>query len=163
MRAHYGAESKVNDGGFARSTQGFGNRIHTLKHEFAHGFRHGCEHEFKRRHCRKTSRSFVRLAHVCKRRIPTVVAVVLCWRYGRPWVPHRQCASTMIAAPSEIAQATVETGRRYGRPRKSLCLKVPSDSCSPYCSAFSSAYCCTAHALRTPHCSRCFQLRRPCR
>lgn len=109
MRAHYGAESKVNDGGFARSTQGFGNRIHTLKHEFAHGFGHGCEHEFKSRHCRKTSRSFVRLCSRLQRRIPTVIAVVLLLAVWEAWVRIGNVPSTMIAAPSEIAQATVET------------------------------------------------------
>lgn len=109
MRAHYGAESKVNDGGFARSTQGFGNRIHTLKHEFAHGFGHGCEHEFKAGIVAKLLEALSAFAHVCKRRIPTVIAVVLLLAVWEAWVRIGNVPSTMIAAPSEIAQATVET------------------------------------------------------
>lgn len=103
-------------------------------------------------------------AHVCKRRIPTVIAVVLLLAVWEAWVRIGQCAQHHDRPrQAKSHRPPSKHGRRYGLPRKSLCLKVPSDSCSPYCSAFSSAYCCTAHALRTPHCSRCFQLRRPCR
>lgn len=48
-------------------------------------------------------------AHVCKRRIPTVIAVVLLLAVWEAWVRIGNVPSTMIAAPSEIAQATVET------------------------------------------------------
>ena len=72
-------------------------------------FGHGCEHEFKSRHCRKTSRSFVRLCSRLQRRIPTVIAVVLLLAVWEAWVRIGNVPSTMIAAPSEIAQATVET------------------------------------------------------
>ena len=48
-------------------------------------------------------------AHVCKRRIPTVIAVALLLAVWEAWVRIGNVPSTMIAAPSEIAQATVET------------------------------------------------------
>ena len=44
-----------------------------------------------------------------KRRIPTVIAIVLLLAVWEAWVRIGHVPSTMIASPSEIAQATVET------------------------------------------------------
>ena len=50
-----------------------------------------------------------KLLGMMKRRIPTVIAVVLLLAIWEAWVRLGHVPSTMIAAPSEIAQATVET------------------------------------------------------
>lgn len=55
------------------------------------------------------SRSFSTVLSICKRSIPTVIAVVLLLAVWEAWVRIGNVPSTMIAAPSEIAQATVET------------------------------------------------------
>lgn len=55
------------------------------------------------------SRSFSTVLSICKRRIPTVIAVVLLLVIWEAWVRIGNVPSIMIAAPSEIAQATVET------------------------------------------------------
>ena len=50
-----------------------------------------------------------KLLGMMKRRIPTVIAVVLLLAIWEAWVRLGHVPSTMVAAPSEIAQATVET------------------------------------------------------
>lgn len=46
---------------------------------------------------------------ICTRRVPTIAAIVLLLVIWEAWVRFGHVPSTMIAAPSEIAQATVET------------------------------------------------------
>ncbi|OKY92498.1 MAG: ABC transporter permease [Bifidobacteriales bacterium 56_10] len=55
------------------------------------------------------SRYFSTVLSICRRSIPTVIAVVLLLAVWETWVRIGNVPSTMIAAPSEIAQATVET------------------------------------------------------
>lgn len=50
-----------------------------------------------------------KLKSVCIKRLPTVITVVLLLFVWEAWVRLGHVPSTMIAAPSEIAQATVET------------------------------------------------------
>ena len=50
-----------------------------------------------------------KLLDMMKRRIPTVIAIVLLLAVWEAWVRIGHVPSTMIASPSEIAQATVET------------------------------------------------------
>ena len=50
-----------------------------------------------------------KLLGMMKRRIPTVIAIVLLLAVWEAWVRIGHVPSTMIASPSEIAQATVET------------------------------------------------------
>lgn len=50
-----------------------------------------------------------KLKSVCIKRLPTVITVVLLLVVWEAWVRLGHVPSTMIAAPSEIAQATVET------------------------------------------------------
>ena len=50
-----------------------------------------------------------RFMTICTRRVPTIAAIVLLLVIWEAWVRLGHVPSTMIAAPSEIAQATVET------------------------------------------------------
>ena len=50
-----------------------------------------------------------KLLGMAKRRIPTLIAVITLLVVWEAWVRLGHVPSTMIAAPSEIAQATVET------------------------------------------------------
>ncbi|HAK71993.1 MAG TPA: ABC transporter permease, partial [Bifidobacterium sp.] len=55
------------------------------------------------------SRVHRKFLDVAKRRIPTIVAIVLLLVVWEVWVRVGHVPSTMIASPSEIAQATAET------------------------------------------------------
>lgn len=95
-----------------------------------------------------------KLLGMAKRRIPTLIAVITLLVVWEAWVRLGHVPSTMIAAPSEIAQATVETWPTLWPATEVTLLEGTVGFLFAVTCGIRSAFCCTAPVLPMPRCSR---------